>query len=60
MIQKNLIWGRYERIKFQDGKSPNFKTPTWESWEKCHLDVTHVESHKIYYKEGSGASSQRW
>jgi hypothetical protein len=27
--------------------------------EKGHLDVVHVERHKIYYREGSGASSQR-
>jgi hypothetical protein len=27
--------------------------------KKCHLDVTPVESHKIYYKEGSGVSFQR-
>jgi len=26
---------------------------------KCHLDVAPRESQKIYYKEGSGASSQR-
>jgi hypothetical protein len=26
--------------------------------KKCHLDVTPMESNKIYYKEGSGASSQ--
>jgi hypothetical protein len=25
--------------------------------KKCHLDVAFMESHKIYYKEGSGASS---
>jgi hypothetical protein len=27
--------------------------------KKCHLDVALMESQKIYYKEGSGASSQR-
>jgi hypothetical protein len=27
--------------------------------KKCHLDVTSTESHKVYYREGSGASSQR-
>jgi len=27
--------------------------------KKCHLDVALVESQKIYYREGSGASSQR-
>jgi hypothetical protein len=28
--------------------------------KKCHLDVALVERHKIYYREGSGASSQRF
>jgi hypothetical protein len=27
--------------------------------KKCHLDVAFMESHTIYYKEGSGVSSQR-
>jgi len=27
--------------------------------KKCHLDVTLVESHILYYREWSGASSQR-
>jgi hypothetical protein len=27
--------------------------------KKCHLDVAFTESHRVYYKEGSGASSQR-
>jgi hypothetical protein len=27
--------------------------------EKWHLDVVPIEKHKIYYREGSGASSQR-
>jgi hypothetical protein len=27
--------------------------------KKCHLDVATMESHGIYYNEGSGASSQR-
>jgi hypothetical protein len=27
--------------------------------KKCHLDVAPMETHRIYYKEGSGASSQR-
>jgi hypothetical protein len=26
--------------------------------KKCHLNVTLAYSHKIYYREGSGASSQ--
>jgi hypothetical protein len=33
----------------------NFGTPTWESQDKCHLDVGLVERHRIYYKgEGGG------
>jgi hypothetical protein len=27
--------------------------------KKCHLDVAPIDSHKIYYKEGSGVSFQR-
>jgi hypothetical protein len=27
--------------------------------KKCHLDVAPIESHRVYYREGSGASSQR-
>ncbi len=33
--------------------------PFGSSEKKCHLDVGLMESHKIYYREGSGASSQR-
>jgi hypothetical protein len=36
-------------------KRPNFGSPG----EKWHLDVVLAERHKIYYREGSGASSQR-
>jgi hypothetical protein len=33
----------------------NFGIPTWESQEKCNLDVGPVANHKIYYKgEGGG------
>ncbi len=27
--------------------------------KKCHLDVALVESHRIYYRKGNGASSRR-
>jgi hypothetical protein len=54
-VSKNLIWWRYEHPKFQDSKNPNFGI--FE--KKCHLDVTLVESQRIYYRKGSGASSQR-
>jgi len=29
------------------------------SRKKCHLDVALVENHKVYYREGNGASSPR-
>jgi hypothetical protein len=33
----------------------NFGTPTWESWDKSHLDVGPMGSHRVYYKgEGGG------
>ncbi len=33
----------------------SFGTPTWESWEKNHLDVTSAESYREYYMgEGGG------
>jgi hypothetical protein len=47
----------------QSRESPNFGNfgiPTWESREKCHLDVGPVVSHRIYYKgEGGGFSQVR-
>jgi hypothetical protein len=33
--------------------------PLGSSREKWHLDVVPVKKHKAYYREGSGASSQR-
>jgi hypothetical protein len=47
------------RPKFQDNKSPNFGTPTWESQEKMPFGCNLAESHKVYYREGSDAFSQR-
>jgi hypothetical protein len=59
-FEKDLIWNKYEHPKFWDSKSPNFGTPTWEfRGKKWHLDVVPMDRHKIYYREGSGASSQR-
>jgi hypothetical protein len=55
MIQEGLIWGRYECPKFWDNNSPICGIPK----KKCHLDVAPMESHKVYYKEGSGASFQK-
>jgi hypothetical protein len=40
-------------------QSPNFGTSTWESQEKMSFKCSPIESHRIYYREGSGASSQR-
>jgi hypothetical protein len=54
-IKKNLIWKRYKPPKFWNNKNPNFGSFR----EKWHFDVVLAERHKIYYKEGSGASSQR-
>jgi hypothetical protein len=28
-------------------------------WKKCHLDVAPIDSQRVYYGEGNGASSQR-
>jgi len=40
-------------------KIPILGLPLGSPEKKCHLDVTLVESHIIYYRKGSGASSQR-
>jgi hypothetical protein len=58
-FRKKLIWEKYEPPKFWNSKSPNFGTPTWESRGKWHLDVVPIKKHRVYYREGSGASSQR-
>jgi hypothetical protein len=34
MFQKDLIWEKYERPKFQNNKNLNFETSTWESRKK--------------------------
>jgi hypothetical protein len=44
---------------FGYNKSPNFGTVFGSLGKKCHLDVAPMESHKVYYREGSGAFSQR-
>jgi hypothetical protein len=36
-------------------KVPISRVSTWESWEKRHLDVAPMASHKEYYK-GEGDS----
>jgi hypothetical protein len=40
-------------------KIPILGLPLGNLEKICHLDVALMESHKIYYKEGSGVSSQR-
>jgi hypothetical protein len=40
------------------------KSPFWDSYlgvpgKKCHLGIACTKSHRVYYREGSGASSQR-
>jgi hypothetical protein len=40
-------------------KIPVFGLLLGSPTKKCHLDVTLTKSHKVHYKEGSGASSQR-
>jgi len=67
IFKTDLIWEIYEHPKFWDSKSPSFGIvrvlvlglPFGSPREKWHLDVVPMERHKIYYKEGSGASSQR-
>jgi hypothetical protein len=54
-IKTNFIWKRYEHLNSWDNESPNLGSPRG----KWHLDVILVERHKVYYREGSGASSQR-
>jgi hypothetical protein len=47
----------------QSCKSPNyrnFRTPTFESVTKCHLDVGPVANHKVYYKGEGGGFPQLW
>jgi hypothetical protein len=58
-LKTNLIWEIYERLKFWNNKSPSFRTSTWSPGEKLHLNVFLTERHIVYYREGSGASSQR-
>ncbi len=45
--------------KVWDNKSPNLGLPLGNPEEKWHLDAIPMERHIIYYREGSGASSQR-
>jgi hypothetical protein len=49
-----LFLRKIECPKFWDIKNPNLGS----LGKKCHLDVAPTESHIIYYRDGSGASSQ--
>jgi hypothetical protein len=44
---------------FETTKVPILRFPLGSLGKKCHLNVAPVENQKIYYKEGSGAFSQR-
>jgi hypothetical protein len=44
---------------FVTTKVPILGLPFGSPKEKSHLDIVPVEMHKMYYREGSGASSQR-
>jgi hypothetical protein len=59
MFQTHLIWRRYEHDNFWDNKSPSLGTLIWESWEKMLFGCSPHRESKKYYREGSGASSQR-
>ncbi len=54
-LKIDLIWEIYKRPKFGNNNSANFGS----FGEKWHLDVVPMERHIVYYREGSGASSQR-
>ncbi len=58
-FETNLIWERYEHSKFWDNKVLVLGLPLGSPRKKWHLDVVPTERHKIYYREGNGASSQR-
>jgi len=55
--QNKLDLKIYECPKFWGNKSPNFEIPILESWGKVTFEYSPAKKHKIYYKEGSGASS---
>jgi hypothetical protein len=61
-LKPHLNW-RYARkvISPQSREIPNFgnfRTPTWESRDKCHLDASPVANHRVYYKGESGGFPQ--
>jgi hypothetical protein len=54
-----LIWENYECPKFWDNKSFNFGTFIWGSRGKVTFQCNPMVRHKLYYREGTGAFSQR-
>jgi hypothetical protein len=44
---------------FGTTKVPILGCPFGSREKKCHLDVAPMKRHKIYYKEGNGASSPK-
>jgi hypothetical protein len=44
---------------FETTRVPVLGLPLGNPEEKWHLDVVLTKKHKVYYKEGSAASSQR-
>jgi hypothetical protein len=60
MLQTNMIWKRYMNIQsFGTTRVLILGSHLEVVEKKCHLGVSFIESHKVYYKEGSDASSQR-
>jgi hypothetical protein len=55
----NLIWKYMNVQSYGMVKVPILGLRLGSPREKWHLDVILVERHRIYYREGSGASSQR-
>jgi hypothetical protein len=39
ILKTNMIWKRYECLKFWNNKSPNFGIPFGSLEEKWHLDI---------------------
>jgi hypothetical protein len=58
-LENDLIWELYQRPKFWIRKVPILGLQFGSPGKNWHLDVIPVEKYKVYYKEGSGASSQR-
>jgi hypothetical protein len=45
--------------RFETTKVPILGLALGSPRKKCHLDLAPIESHKVYYRDGRGASSQR-